>query len=199
LAQKALDNGCSTQEALASAEGVKTSLEQLIYTLRENVALRRVTIVESNLMGVYMHQRVDAEMGIKADKAVNGQIYVGGKLAVIDFDLSSDRLEAAQKKAQPLVDKLAVHVLSMDPKAIDKASAPEGTDVEDILMEQEFGLGGEGKTVGQVIGDMQKKLTKSDNTTVSLRAMHRFICGEGVEKKSGEDFGAEVAKLLNKD
>lgn len=177
---------------------MKADLEQLIFTLRENISLRRVNVVESNLMGIYMHQRVDSELGIKADPNVNGKVFLGGRVAIVDFNLTSDNLDSAVKVVQPTVDKLAVHVLSMEPKFIDKASAPAGTDAEDILMEQEFGLGGEGKTVAQEISALQKKIAKT-NSKITLKAMHRFICGEGIEKKSGEDFGDEVAKLLKKD
>jgi translation elongation factor EF-Ts len=199
LAQKALTEGHTSQEALQSAAGVKDQLEQLIFTLRENINIRRVTVVQSDLMGIYMHQRMDGEMGIKADPAVNGKVYVGGKLQVVDFDVTSENVENVIKIAQPTIDKLAVHVLSMDPKAIDKASAPEGTDPEDILMDQEFGLIDPAKTVGQVLEGLQKKIGKKDGSKISLRSMHKFICGEGLEKKSGEGFADEVAALLKKD
>lgn len=197
LAQKALAGGHDSHDALLNAEGVKQQIEQMIFTLRENVTLRRVLVVDSPLLGVYMHQRVDSEMGIRADTTINGKVFVGGKLAIVDFGIESENPQNVLKHAQSTVDKLAVHVMSMDPKFVDAASAPAGTDPEDILMDQEFGMVAEGKTVAQVLSDLQKKIGK-DGSKIVLKNMHRFICGEGIEKKSGDDFGNEVAALLNK-
>lgn len=197
MAQTALAGGHDSRDALLSAEGVKQQIDQMIFTLRENVALRRVIVVDSPLLGVYMHQRVDTEMGIRADTTINGKVFVGGKLAIVDFGIESEDPQRVVKIAQPTVDKLAVHVMSMDPKHVDKESAPAGADPEDILMDQEFGMVAEGKSVSQVLAELQKKLGK-DGSKIVLKNMHRLICGEGIEKKSGEDFGNEVAALLNK-
>jgi elongation factor Ts len=199
LAQKALDEDLVSQEALQSAAGVKDQLEQLIFTLRENITIRRVHVSQSDLMGIYMHQRVESEMGIKADPAVNGKLFLGTKLQVVDFDVAAENVEQAVQISQPIIDKLAVHILSNNPTAIDKATAPQGTDPEDILMDQEFGLVDPSKNVAQVLADLQKKLAKRGGAQIALRNMHRFICGEGIEKKSGENFGDEVAALLKKE
>lgn len=197
LAQKCLSSGLETQEALLNAEGVKSQIESMIFTLRENVTIRRVIVVDSPLLGVYMHQRVDSEMGIKADTTINGKVMLGGKFALVDFEVDSPKPEYVVKAAQSTVDKLAVHVMSMDPKVIDKESAPAGTDPDDILMDQEFAMVDDGKTVAQVLAELQKKIGK-DGSKIKLKQMHRLICGEGIEKKTGEDFGSEVAALLNK-
>jgi len=192
-----LTHDLTSSKALQSATGVKEQLENLIFTLRENVTLRRVNVVQSDLLGIYMHQRMDGEMGIKADPAVNGKVMLGARLAVVDFDVQTENLENVAKVAQPVVDKLAVHVLSMEPKAISKETAPAGTEAEDILYEQEFGLMGDGKTVGQVLADVQKKIGKH-GSKITLKEMHRWICGEGLEKKTGDNFAEEVEALLKK-
>ena len=197
MAQQALNQDISSSEALQAATGVKEQLENLIFTLRENVTLRRVKVVQSDMMGIYMHQRMDAEMGIKADPAVNGKVMLGARLAVVDFDVQTEHMENVAKIAQPVVDKLAVHVLSMEPKFISKETAPAGTDVEDILFEQEFGLMGETKTVGQVLEGVSKKIAKQ-GSKLTLKEMHRWICGEGLEKKTGDNFAEEVEALLKK-
>lgn len=196
LAQKALAGGYDSRDALYNAEGVKQQLENMIFTLRENVTLRRVVVVDSPLLGVYMHQRVDTEMGIRADTTINGKVFVGGKLAVVDFAVESENPQNVVKIAQPTVDKLAVHVMSMDPKYVDKASAPAGADPEDILMDQEFGMVAEGKSVQQVLEQLHKKIGK-DGSKIYLKNMHRLICGEGIEKKS-DNLVNEVESLLNK-
>lgn len=187
-----------SQEALQGAAGVKEQLEQLIFTLRENITLRRVLVSDSELMGIYMHQRMESELGIKADPEVNGKLFLGSKLQIVDFDVTAENMEQAVQISQPTIDKLAVHILSNDPKALNKETAPAGTDPDDILMDQEFGLVDPSKTVAQVLADLEKKLAKRGGAKIAIRNMHRFICGEGIEKKSAEGFADEVAALAGK-
>lgn len=59
-----------------------------------------------------------------------------------------------------------------------------------VLLEQPFYLSND-KLIKEIIAEKAKAL----NTTIKVKAFHKFICGEGIEKKE-QDFAQEVQKLV---
>lgn len=188
-----MNNKISSAEALRDSKDVKDQIEQLIFVMKENITLHRVEIFESDAFGVYMHQRVESSN----DPAVNGMTLLGPRFGLVEFSLEDKNKFDAIKSLQPFFNQLAVHVLSMEPKFIDKQSAPKDTSLEDILMEQEFSISGQDKTVYQAMTENKEKIEKSHGSNFKLNKFNVWVSGEGIEAPS-EQFADEVEKLLRK-
>ena len=194
-------------EALGEArmgEGtVASRLTDLIARIGENMSLRRVEriSVESGTVGSYIHNSVAPGLG---------RI---GVLVGLESSDGSERLGAFARQ-------LAMHVAAASPQwtaieGIDAAALERERAVlteqarasgrpdhivekmvegrlkkfyeESVLLEQTFVIDGESK-----ISQAVEALAGEIGEPVSVAGFHRFMLGEGIEKKE-DDFAAEVA------
>lgn len=202
----------SDTETLAAAEleggkSVQDTLTDLIATIGENMALRRMAKLEvsNGLVAGYMHNALSGNMG---------KI---GALVALETEGDASKLEALGKQ-------LAMHVAAAFPQFLDRDSVDpaamerertvqletakaEGKP-EDIaqkmvegrmrkyyeevcLLEQVFVMDGDRK-ISKVVEDAAAEA----GAPVKLTGFIRFQLGEGIEKEA-EDFAAEVAKAAN--
>jgi len=188
-----------------TGRSVQDELTQLIATVGENMALRRVThlSVKQGAIATYVHNALTPSLG---------------KIGVL-VALEST---AEMAMVQALGKQLAMHVAAarpealtvqdIDPKALERernilaeqaraSGKPEEIIAkmvegrlrkyyeEVVLMEQVYVVDGETK-VGKVVENAAKTL----GAPVKIAAFARFQLGEGIEKKE-DDFAAEVAKM----
>ncbi len=188
----------------AMGEGtVASQLTDLIAKIGENMSIRRVErlSVASGAVGTYVHNSVAPGLG---------RI---GVLVGLESPDGSERLDGFARQ-------LAMHVAAASPQwtgieAIDPASLDRERTVlteqarasgrpdnivekmvegrlkkfyeESVLLEQTFVIDGESK-VSKAI----EALAGDIDAPVSVTGFHRFMLGEGIEKKE-DDFAAEVA------
>ena len=196
-----------TVDALGEArmgEGtVASQLTDLIARIGENMSLRRVErlSVESGTVGSYVHNSVAPGLG---------------RIGVLVGLESSDSSESLDRFAR----QLAMHVAAASPQwtaieGIDSAALDRERTVlteqarasgrpeniiekmvegrlkkfyeESVLLEQTFVIDGESK-----ISKAVETLAGEIGAPVSITGFHRFMLGEGIEKKE-DDFAAEVA------
>jgi len=192
-------------EALAAAamggKTVKDVLTDKIATIGENMTLRRFARAEG-VLGSYSHMggaigviiELDVADAAKAGsetvkalaKDVAMQVAAGSPTvlrredadaALIENEKNIAREKAkAEGKPEKILDKIA-------------EGAANKWFADNVLLEQAF--------VKDDKLTMQKhveKIAKELGTTITVKAMHRFKVGEGLEKRS-DDFAAEVAKM----
>ncbi len=180
---------------------VKDVLTEKIARIGENMTLRRFARA-SGVLGSYSH--------------------MGGNIGVIVELSVGDEAKGASETTKMLAKDLAMQVAASsplylsrdqaDPKTVDneksiareKAKAEgkpekilekiaEGAAnkflAENVLLEQAFVKDDKSTVLKHV-----EKVAKELGTTVTVKAMHRFKVGEGIEKKA-DDFAAEVAKM----
>ena len=180
---------------------VKDSLTEKIAKIGENMTIRRFARAEGAL-GTYIHMGgnigVIVELDV-ADAGKNGnesvkmlardvamQVAAGSPLWLKKEDadqkiLDNEKSIALEKakadgKPEKILDKIAEGAVK---KFLD----------ENCLLDQAF-IKDDKLTVQKHV----EKVAKELGTTISVKAMHRFKVGEGIEKKA-DDFAAEVAKM----
>ncbi len=193
----------SLGEAKIGEGTVASQLTDLIARIGENMSLRRVErlSVESGTVGSYVHNSVAPGLG---------------RIGVLVGLESSDRSESLDRFAR----QLAMHVAAASPQwtaieGIDSAALDRERTVlteqarasgrpeniiekmvegrlkkfyeESVLLEQTFVIDGESK-----ISKAVETLAGEIGAPVSITGFHRFMLGEGIEKKE-DDFAAEVA------
>ena len=193
----------SLGEAKMGEGTVASQLTDLIARIGENMSLRRVErlSVESGTVGSYVHNSVAPGLG---------------RIGVLVGLESSDSSEGLDRFAR----QLAMHVAAASPQwtaieGIDSAALDRERTVlteqarasgrpeniiekmvegrlkkfyeESVLLEQTFVIDGESK-----ISKAVETLAGEIGAPVSITGFHRFMLGEGIEKKE-DDFAAEVA------
>ena len=193
----------SLGEAKMGEGTVASQLTDLIARIGENMSLRRVErlSVESGTVGSYVHNSVAPGLG---------------RIGVVVGLESSDGSESLDRFAR----QLAMHVAAASPQwtaieGIDSAALDRERTVlteqarasgrpeniiekmvegrlkkfyeESVLLEQTFVIDGESK-----ISKAVDALAGEIGAPVSITGFHRFMLGEGIEKKE-DDFAAEVA------
>ena len=193
----------SLGEAKMGEGTVASQLTDLIARIGENMSLRRVErlSVESGTVGSYVHNSVAPGLG---------------RIGVLVGLESSDGSESLDRFAR----QLAMHVAAASPQwtaieGIDSAALDRERTVlteqarasgrpeniiekmvegrlkkfyeESVLLEQTFVIDGESK-----ISKAVETLAGEIGAPVSITGFHRFMLGEGIEKKE-DDFAAEVA------
>ena len=193
----------SLGEAKMGEGTVASQLTDLIARIGENMSLRRVErlSVESGTVGSYVHNSVAPGLG---------------RIGVLVGLESSDSSESLDRFAR----QLAMHVAAASPQwtaieGIDSAALDRERTVlteqarasgrpeniiekmvegrlkkfyeESVLLEQTFVIDGESK-----ISKAVDALAGEIGAPVSITGFHRFMLGEGIEKKE-DDFAAEVA------
>lgn len=193
----------SLGEAKMGEGTVASQLTDLIARIGENMSLRRVErlSVESGTVGSYVHNSVAPGLG---------------RIGVLVGLESSDSSESLDRFAR----QLAMHVAAASPQwtaieGIDSAALDRERTVlteqarasgrpeniiekmvegrlkkfyeESVLLEQTFVIDGESK-----ISKAVETLADEIGAPVSITGFHRFMLGEGIEKKE-DDFAAEVA------
>lgn len=172
-----------------ASDFAKEEIDKTVYTLKENVQVRRLKIIDSPLIGSYMHQKLDFETPSDVD------VKFGLKFCSVNFNLKGGNVEQALIDSKTIANNLAVHVFSYKPIALTKDVAPSGTNPEDILMEQEFSILGT-QTVGEVWNEHKNKIKSKHGTDIEIENdIVIWECGEGIEKKD-DSFGSEVESLL---
>lgn len=194
VAQAAL--GVSDLEALKSADmggkSVQETITDKIATIGENMSLRRMAVLEGNVVASYVHNSVAIGMGsIGVLVALNG----------------GDEVFARQ---------IAMHIAAVNPAALSEA------DLDPAVVEKEkqvqVDIARESGKPEQVIekmivGRMKKFLSEvtllgqsfvvnpdltvaqaAKEAGVEITGFARLAVGEGIEKRK-EDFAAEVAKV----
>ena len=193
----------SLGEAKMGEGTVASQLTDLIARIGENMSLRRVErlSVESGTVGSYVHNSVAPGLG---------------RIGVLVGLESSDSSKSLDRFAR----QLAMHVAAASPQwtaieGIDSAALDRERTVlteqarasgrpeniiekmvegrlkkfyeESVLLEQTFVIDGESK-----ISKAVDALAGEIGAPVSITGFHRFMLGEGIEKKE-DDFAAEVA------
>lgn len=153
LAKHSLNDNIITIDDLMSSDFVKEEIDKTVFTLKENVQVRRLKIIDSLLLGSYMHQRIDF------DQPFDVNVKFGLKFCGVSFNLEGGNVDQSVVDSKTIANNLAVHVFSYKPLAFSKELAPPGTNPEDILMEQEFSILGT-QTVGEVWSDHKSKIMK---------------------------------------
>ncbi len=210
VATIALESGADletlkTKPYPGTGRSVQDELTQLIATVGENMALRRVThmSVEQGAIATYVHNALSPKLG---------KI---GVLVALESTAEVPMVQALGKQIAMHVAAArpeALTIQDIDPKALDRernilaeqartSGKPEAIIdkmvegrlrkyyEEVVLMEQVYVVDGETK-VGKVVENAAKTLGAS----VKIAAFARFQLGEGIEKKE-DDFAAEVAKM----
>jgi len=190
-----------------SGKSVQENLTELIATIGENMAIRRLAVleVEQGIVATYMHNAIVPGLG---------KI---GVLVALESAAPADKLNELGKK-------LAMHIAAAKPEFLDinsvdasaldreravlteqareqgKAEEIIGKMVEGrirkfyeevVLLEQVFVMDGETK-----ISKVVEAASKEAGSPITLKGFARFALGEGVEKEE-TDFAAEVAKAAN--
>jgi len=194
-------------QGMAGGKNVQETLTDLIATIGENMAIRRLGALEvrQGLVATYMHGALLPSLG---------------KIGVLVAMESTGNKDALRELGK----KLAMHVAaanpeflsvdSVDPAAVERERAiltdqakqsgkPEDVIAkmvdgrirkyyeEVVLLEQVFVMDGETK-VSKVV----EAAAKDVGAPVKLVGFIRFALGEGIEKEE-TDFAAEVAKAAN--
>jgi elongation factor Ts len=192
-------------DALASAplagKTVKEVLTDKIATIGENMSLRRFARAQG-VLGSYSHMGgsigvvVELSLG-DASKASSETTKILAKDIAMQVAASSPtvlRREDADAKVIETEKNIAREKAKAEgkpEKILDKIAdgAANKWFSENVLLEQGF-VKDDKATVQKHI----EKVAKELGTTISVKAMHRFKVGEGLEKKA-DDFAAEVAKM----
>jgi elongation factor Ts len=185
---------------------VEETRQALVGKLGENITVRRwerIAIDGAGKVHAYVHMggkvgvllgaRVGTDAAAKApsfDKFIDDSAMQVAAMAPSFLAASEVPEDAKQKQAQIFEAQLAEEGKpeKARPKIIEGKIAKWLKEV--CLLEQASVLEAE-KTVEQLRAELEKEL----GTQVALSRFVRFERGEGIEKPTGEDFAAEVAKM----
>jgi elongation factor Ts len=180
---------------------VKEVLTDKIATIGENMSLRRFARAQG-VLGSYSHMGgsigvvVELALG-DASKASSETTKILAKDIAMQVAASSPtvlRREDADAKIienEKSIAREKAKAEGKPEKILDKIAegAANKWYGENVLLEQAF-VKDDKATVQKHV----EKIAKELGTTVTVKAMHRFKVGEGLEKKA-DDFAAEVAKM----
>jgi elongation factor Ts len=212
IAQVALDVGGDVEKIKAAKVGsvtVETAINDAIATIGENMTLRRAALLEvsSGVVSNYVH---------------NAVIEGAGKMGVIvALESTGNADELATLGRQLAMHVAAANPQAIDPSGLDPVVVKREKDVladkyrqqgkpenviekivesglktyykEVCLLEQAFIHDSGGKSVAQVLKEVEGKLGAS----VKVTGFVRYALGEGIEKQES-DFAAEVAAASGK-
>ena len=181
---------------------VKDALSEKVATIGENMTIRRCVRAEG-VLGTYAHMGgaigCMVEMTVAdAGKATNESVKLLAKDVAMQVAAGNPlylRREEADQKTLDNERSIAREKAKADgkpEKILDKIveGAVNKFLAENTLLEQAF-IKDDKLTVQKHIDKVAKEL----GTTITVKAMHRFKVGEGIEKKS-DDLAAEVAKMV---
>ena len=181
---------------------VEQTLTDLIATIGENMALRRMSSISVNngVVVGYMHSALSEGLG---------------KIGVLVGLESSESVDVLQNTGK----QVAMHVAAANPQALDKNSVP--ADILDrersVLKEQAIASGKPAEIAEKMVEgrlrkfyeeiclmeqafimDTEKTVAQAvkDAGDIKVTGFERVQLGEGIEKKE-EDFAAEVAAAAN--
>lgn len=192
-------------EALAAApmEGktVKDVLTDKIATIGENMSLRRFARAEG-FLGTYSHMGgaigVIIELSVEdASKGTSETVKALAKDVAMQVAASSPTIlsraeaDAAVVEAEKNIAREKAKAEGKPEKILDKIAegAANKWFADNVLLEQSFV-----KDDKLSVQKHVEKIAKELGTTVTVKAMHRFKVGEGIEKRA-DDFASEVAKM----
>ncbi len=180
---------------------VKDVLTDKISTIGENMTIRRLARVEG-VVGTYSHQGgaigVIVEFNVAdASKASSDTMKTLARDVAMQVAASSPTI-LHRDEASPAVIEIEKNIAREKAKAEGKPEKilekiAEGAAnkwfADNVLLEQAF-VKDDKLTVLKHV----EKIGKELGTDISIKAMHRFKVGEGIEKRA-DDFAAEVAKM----
>lgn len=180
---------------------VKDVLTDKIATIGENMTIRRLARVEG-VVGTYSHQGgsigVIVEFNVAdADKANSDTMKTLARDVAMQVAASSptilhrDEADAAVIETEKSIAREKAKAEGKPEKILEKIAegAANKWYADNVLLEQSF-VKDDKLTVQKHV----EKVAKELGTEVSIKAMHRFKVGEGIEKRA-DDFAAEVAKM----
>jgi len=158
---------------LGSGQKVGEAILECISTVGENVVLRRAILGrnEHGLVGIATH-------GVSLSNQNNN--WMMGRIATLLALDSSKSDEVTLQKLDSLANKVAKHVVGMNPSTISE------------LLEQPFLFTPE-LTISKLLETEGNKL----DTKLSIQSWIRYSCGENVQRKK-IDFAQEVQQMLKK-
>ena len=179
----------------------KDALAEKIAKIGENMTIRRYARAEG-VLGTYNH--------------------MGGKIGVIVELAVADAAKGASETVKALARDIAMQVAASSPQWLKREEADQKTleNEKQVARAKAIEDGKPEKILDKIVeGQVNKflqenclleqafvkddklsvqkhveKTAKELGTTISVKAMHRFKVGEGIEKKA-DDFAAEVAKM----
>lgn len=180
---------------------VKDMLTDKISTIGENMSLRRLARAEG-VLGSYSHMGgsigVIVELSVAdAAKGNSDTVKALAKDVAMQIAASSPTIlhrseaDAAVIEAEKSIAREKAKADGKPEKILDKIAegAANKWFADNVLLEQSF-VKDDKLTVQKHI----EKIAKELGTEITVKAMHRFKVGEGLEKRA-DDFAAEVAKM----
>ena len=187
--------------AALSGKTVQDVLTDKISTIGENMTIRRLARVDG-VVGTYSHQGgaigVIVEFNVAdASKASSETMKLLARDVAMQVAASSptilhrDEADAAVIETEKNIAREKAKAEGKPEKILEKIAegAANKWFADNVLLEQSF-VKDDKLTVLKHV----EKIGKELGTEVSIKAMHRFKVGEGLEKRS-DDFAAEVAKM----
>lgn len=197
----------SLMEAKLAGKSIKDTLTDLIATIGENMAIRRLSILEvkEGLVATYMHNAILPGLGkigvlVALESAGNKDVLreLGKKLAMHAAATNPEALDVASVDAEALERERAV--LTETARASGKTDDVIAKMIEGrirkyyeevVFLEQVFIMDGETK-----ISKVVEAAAKEAGAPIKVTGFVRLALGEGVQKEE-TDFAAEVAKVAN--
>jgi len=187
--------------AALSGKTVQDVLTDKISTIGENMTIRRLARVDG-VVGTYSHQGgaigVIVEFNVAdASKASSETMKLLARDVAMQVAASSptilhrDEADAAVIETEKSIAREKAKAEGKPEKILEKIAegAANKWFADNVLLEQAF-VKDDKLTVQKHVEKVGKEL----GTEVSIKAMHRFKVGEGLEKRA-DDFAAEVAKM----
>lgn len=187
--------------AALSGKTVQDVLTDKISTIGENMTIRRLARVDG-IVGTYSHQGgaigVIVEFNVAdASKASSETMKLLARDVAMQVAASSptilhrDEADAAVIETEKSIAREKAKAEGKPEKILEKIAegAANKWFADNVLLEQAF-VKDDKLTVQKHVEKVGKEL----GTEVSIKAMHRFKVGEGLEKRA-DDFAAEVAKM----
>lgn len=206
VASKAKTGAELGSEAFPGGGTVEEARQALVGKLGENITVRRwerVSIDGSGKVHSYVHlggkigvllgARTQNASAIKApafDKFLDDTAMQAAAMSPLYLSSTEVPAEAKQKQGEIFDAQLAEEGKpeKARPKIVEGKIAKWLKEV--ALLEQQSVLDAE-----KTVEDLRRELGKELGAEVTLTRFVRFQCGEGIEKPTGEDFAAEVAKM----
>jgi elongation factor Ts len=176
------------------SQTVEEHVKEMVATIGENMGVRRTAAVSvgDGLVAEYVH-----------NKAADGL----GKIGVlVALESKGEKAALAAEELDPALIERERAVYTEQAKASGKSPEIAAKMVEGrlrkefyqqvVLLQQTFlGAGGDGKaTVEQFLKNSEKEA----GTPIKVAKFVRYALGEGIDKKDGGDFAAEVKKAAGK-
>ncbi len=200
--------GDGTRETLEAAHfpgsrtTIKDRLQELIATIGENMAIRRVAklAVPAGVIATYMHNAVGEGLGkigvivaLESTGDVGQLATLGRQIAMhvaatspLALDASGLDPAAVAREKAILAEKNANKPANVLEKIVESGLKTYYKEV--CLLDQPFVHDGS-KTVGQVVKEAEGRV----GAPAKLTGFVRYALGEGIEKSEGPDFASEVA------